>query len=106
MVARYAKNTIDNDGYSEIFQAVPELRHSDRRWLRGWPFSPSTNFRYCRAAPRPVDFSDQNDNFSPSSPTRGAVPVERILPKFPFVSVVFGFPRTLWFSALRNSARN
>ena len=37
----------------------------------------------------------QNNNFNPNSPTRGAVWVPRIFPKFPFVKVVFGLPSTV-----------
>ena len=37
---------------------------------------------------------DQNNNFRPISPTRGAVWVPRIFPKLPLVNVVLGLPST------------
>ena len=38
--------------------------------------------------------NDQNNNFRPISPTRGAVWVPRIFPKLPLVNVVLGLPST------------
>jgi hypothetical protein len=82
------------------FQCSPGSNNSDLqslvacvslagRWHCPKPQLEEPSSRYGR-----VTGNDQNENFSPSSPTRG-VPVERILPKFAFVNAVFGLPRTV-----------
>ena len=48
--------------------------------------------------PMPVHLigpADQNENFSPSSPIRGGVCVDKIFPKVELVNVVFGLPSTV-----------
>jgi hypothetical protein len=59
---------------------------------------PRTSRRSTRTIPMPVHLigpEDQNENFSPSSPIRGGVCVDKIFPKVELVNVVFGLPSTV-----------